>query len=252
MPKRVSTKKIAIDKAYATVVVAVAIAAFIVVFSIVASKALLDQRAYQSKVIGIKKTALQTLENNLIAADQLAISYSEFTGATTNVLGGNPQGDADKDGDNARIVLDALPSKYDFPALTSSIDKLLSGNGFPPSSITGTDNETLYSNGGDPAAVEAVSTAPAEASDNPFSGGSQPAEQGGVSVGAIEMPFSVEVEANGKKGKTLLNLFERSIRPINILTLEIKGNENKLEFNINAVTYFQPEREVNVRTEIVQ
>ncbi len=239
MPKRMSTKKIAIDKAYATIVAAVAIAAFITAFSLVASKALLDQRAYQSKVIGTKKIALNTLEGNLIAADQLTASYQEFTGATTNVLGGNPKGDADKDGDNARIVLDALPSKYDFPALTSSVDKLLRGNGFPPVSITGTDNETVYSEGG------------SNAADSSSVPGGQTTEQL-VSTGAIEMPFSVEVEASGKKGKTLLNLFERSIRPISILRLEVKGNENKLKFSIDAVTYFQPEREVNVRTEVIQ
>ncbi len=124
------------------------------------------------------------------------------------------------------------------------------GNGFPPISIAGTDNETLYSNGGDPSAADTSADAN-ETADNPFSKGEQSTEQG-VSTGAIEMPFSVEVEASGKKGKTLLNLFERSIRPISILRLEVKGNETKLKFTIDAVTYFQPEREVNVRTEVIQ
>ncbi|HYF96505.1 MAG TPA: hypothetical protein VD947_00530, partial [Patescibacteria group bacterium] len=88
---------------------------------------------------------------------------------------------------------------------------------------------------------------------NPFGA----ADSGGASgqpvmSGAVEIPFSVEVSANSKKGKALLNLFERSIRPISILSMEIKGSKNKLDFNVNAVTYFQPEREVKVRTEVVQ
>jgi hypothetical protein len=244
--KRISTKKIAIDKAYATVVIAVAAAAFVVVFSLVASKALLDQRAYQSKVIGIKKGALNTLKQNITAADQLSTSYLEFTGATTNVLGGNPQGDADRDGDNARIILDALPSKYDFPALTSSLDKLLRGNGFPPNAITGTDNESLYSGSGTAVNTSATANTPANSTATQSQAGSTPTE------GAVEMPFTIGVKASSKKGKELLELFEHSIRPINILSLGIKGNENKLEFNINAVTYFQPERQVNVRTEVVK
>lgn len=248
--KRISTKKIAIDKAYATIVIAVAVAAFIVVFSLVASKALLGQRSYQSKVIGVKKTALTTLQNNLVAADQLTTSYLEFTGATTNVLGGNPQGDADRDGDNARIVLDALPSKYDFPALTTSLDKLLRGNGFPPTAITGTDDETLYAEGG--TGVSASDEAAGASFDGGASQAQAAATQTAPSTGAVEVPFSVDVKASSKKGKKLLKLFERSIRPINILSLEIKGNENKLEFSVNAVTYFQPERQVNVRTEAVK
>jgi hypothetical protein len=225
--KRLSTKKIAIDKAYATIVIAVSISAFIAVFSLVASKALLSQRSYQSKVIGAKKLALQTLENNLVAADQLAVSYQEFTGATTNILGGNPFGDAEKDGDNARIVLDALPSKYDFPALTTSIDKLLRDQGLPPSSITGTDDEVSYS-------------------------ASAGAASGSSGTSPVEMPFSVEVTTGSTKGKALLRLFERSIRPIDIQTLNIEGSDNKLKFNINAITYFQPEKKVNVTTKAVQ
>lgn len=221
MAQKMSTKKMAIDKAYATVVIAVAVSAFLSMFSLVASKALLDQRAYQSKVIGAKKEALVTLEGNLVAADQLSVSYQEFIGASTNVLGGNPTGDADRDGDNARIILDALPSKYDFPALTTSLDKLLRDSGFPPSSISGTDNEAMYSTD--------IS-----------------------SSGVVEMPFSVEVSSGSEKGKSLLRLFERSIRPVNIHMLDIEGNDNKLEFNISAVTYFQPEKQVNVRTEVIR
>lgn len=249
--KRISTKKIAIDKAYATIVIAVAIAAFISVFSLVASKALLDQRAYQSKVIGAKKTALDTLEANIVAADQLTVSYQEFTGATTNILGGNPTGDADKDGDNARIILDALPSKYDFPALTTSIDKLLRDNSFPPKGITGTDNEAIYSESGEDAGTAGASADEGLSDDSVFGGGST-ADSGSDSMGAIEMPFSVQVDAGSKNAKKLMRLFEQSIRPINVQTLVLKGNAKKLEFSINAVTYFQPERQVDVKTETVQ
>lgn len=249
--KRISTKRIAIDKAYATVVIAVAAAAFIVVFSLVASKALLDQRAYQSKVIGVKKTALKTLQDNIAATDQLSASYLEFTSASTNVLEGNPTGDADSDGDNARIVLDALPSKYDFPALTSSIDKLLRDHSFPPTGITGTDDEAAYSEGGDKTAAGTPSASTSPPADSVFSNSDTP-EITQVTTGAIEMPFSVEVSVNSKKAKALMQLFERSIRPIDIHMLSIKGNAKKLEFTINAVTYFQPERQVNVRTEVVQ
>ena len=218
-----STKRIAIDKAYATLVIAVAAAAFVVVFSLVASKALLDQRSYQSKVISKKETALNTLKSNIVAADKLTNSYKEFVGATTNVLGGNPQGDADRDGDNARIILDALPSKYDFPALTSSIDKLLRDNGLTPTAINGTDDEITQT------------AAQAEGSPQP-----------------IEIPFDVEVKASNEQGKALLGLFERSIRPFKIQKISISGKDAQLEFVINGITYFQPEKTLNLKKEAVK
>lgn len=223
MAGQFSTKRIAIDKAYATVVIAVAVAAFLVVFSIVASKALLDQRAYQSEVISKKEKALQTLKDNLAAADQLEKSYSEFNQSPTNVIGGNPKGDGSRDGENARIVLDALPSKYDFPGLTTSIDKLFRENGFAVTSIDGTDDE--------------VTQAAAASSESP-----QP----------IEIPFSVVISSATDKGKNLLELFERSIRPMHIKKLSITGDDSSLEFSVDVTTYFQPEKNLDVKTELVK
>ncbi|MBI5357450.1 hypothetical protein HZB74_01230 [Candidatus Saccharibacteria bacterium] len=193
------------------------------VFSLVASKALLDQRAYQSKVISKKEAALKTLEANIVAADKLTSSYKEFVGATTNVLGGNPQGDADRDGDNARIILDALPSKYDFPALTTSLDKLLRDNGLTPTAINGTDDEI-----------------------------SQTATQADGAPQPVEIPFSVEVTASNAQGKTLMGLFERSIRPFKVQKISISGNDSQLEFVINGSTYFQPEKTLNLKKEAVK
>lgn len=223
MAKNFSTKKIAIDKAYGTMVLAVGISAFVVVFSLVASKALYSQMRYQNKVSSQKEKALKTLKSNVSAADQLTTAYQEFSGATVNVLGGNPKGDADRDGDNPRIVLDALPSKYDFPALTTSIEKLLKDSGFNITTITGNDDE--------------IAQGTANSSDNP-----QP----------IEIPFSVEVATSGQQGKTLMELFERSIRPIQVNKLVLNSQNGQLKATITAKTYFQPEKNLNVRSEVVK
>lgn len=219
-----STKRLAIDKANATLVIAVSVTTFVVAFSIVSSKALLSQRAYQSKVISKKETALKTLEKNISSADQLMTSYQEFSGATTNVLGGNPQGDADRDGDNPRIILDALPSKYDFPALATSVEKLLKDNGFNIAEIIGTDQE-----------VEQQET-----------------KAKGKNPTPIEIPFSVEVNTNDQQGKTLVELFERSIRPIQVDKLTLVGQNGQLVVNISGKSYFQPEKTLDVRKEAVR
>src|SRR5258708_5718319 len=108
-----STKRVQINKATATIVGVIAAASFVTVFSLIASRALLGQRAYQSRVIAAKEQAKKQLQDNLSAVSALQTQYKAFVGTNENILGGNPNGSGEKDGDNARIILDALPSKYD-------------------------------------------------------------------------------------------------------------------------------------------
>lgn len=223
MAKNFSAKHLAIDKANATLVIAVGVAAFIVVFSLVASNALLSQRNYQAKVIKEKRIALDQLEENTKAAKQLAISYQEFANKSENVLGGNAQSNTPDGGDNPRIVLDALPSKYDFPALTTSIERLLKDKAFTPTKITGTDDELAQSSN--------VSSS---------------------SPQAIEIPFSIEVPVAAEAGKSLIELFERSIRPVQVQKLSIDGEKGQLKLTYTAKTFFQPEKNLTIRTEVVK
>lgn len=218
-----STKRLAINKAYATIMIAVSIATFVIMFSLVASKALYSQMRYQSKVSSKKEKALNTLKQNLQTSDQLITSYEAFANETTNVLGGNPSGDGPNDGDNPRIVLDALPSKYDFPALTTSIEKLLNDQGFKLTSITGSDDEV------------AQSTQDTSADPLP-----------------VEMPFSVEVTTSDNRVKQLMQLFERSIRPIQVHQLVLKSENGQLKATVTAKTFYQPEKNLNLKSEVVR
>lgn len=218
-----STKRIAIDKAYATILIAIGVATFITMFSLVASKGLYSQMRYQSKVSSKKQKALKTLKDNLQSADQLITSYKAFADETTNVLGGNPKGDGPNDGDNSRIVLDALPSKYDFPALTTSIEKLLKDNGFSITSITGNDDE--------------VAQSAQDSSEDP-----QP----------VKMPFSIEVTTSPQRGKELIQLFEKSIRPMQVQQLELESQNGQLKVTLSANSFYQPEKSLNVTSEVVK
>jgi hypothetical protein len=119
------TKRSLINKANSTIVIATALAAFVVVFALVAGHSLIGQIAYQNRVIDAKKQALRTLKSDLEARDTLVESYKAFVSDKVNVLGGQADGTGDHDGDNAKLVLDALPSKYDFPALTTSLEKMI-------------------------------------------------------------------------------------------------------------------------------
>jgi hypothetical protein len=217
------TKRTLITKANSTMVIATAIAAFVVVFSAVASKTLISQASYQNRVIAVKKKALATLESDLSARDSLVASYKTFVGTPQNVLGGNPDGTGDQDGDNAKIILDSLPSKYDFPALATSLEKLISSQGLLIMGINGTDEEI----------TQAVNQSEAEP---------QP----------IAMPFQMQVGGSYESIKKLVDVFGRSIRPFQIQKIEISGDEGSMTATIDAQTFYQPEKNLSIRSEVVR
>lgn len=218
-----SGKRIAIDKANTSLILSITVTIFVVVFSLVASKALYSQMRYQSKVISKKQATLKQIETNKKEVAKLNTAYEEFSSDVSNILGGNPKGGGDRDGDNARIILDALPSKYDYPALLTSLNKLASTGGFKLTSLTGTDDEVNQT---------AVKDSPTPA--------------------PLDMPFSAEATIGQSDGVKFLQLFEKSIRPINISKVSVQGSDASLKVSVQAKTYFQPEKKLNVTEVIVK
>lgn len=217
------TKRSLINKANSTIVISTAAAAFVLVFALVAGKALLGQMSYQNKVIGVKKEALKQLQTDLDARDTLQTAYKAFIDDDPNVLGGDPKGKADKDGDNAKLVLDALPSKYDFPALTTSLEKVIVAQNLSIMSISGTDQE----------ANETVQ----QTSPNPT---------------PLAMPFQIQVAGSYASIQNLIDVFLLSIRPFQIQTLELSGDESSMTAIIAAQTFYQPEKSLEIKQEVVK
>jgi hypothetical protein len=222
MPKSPSTKRLQIDKANTKIVIMLAIASFVTVFSLISSQALLSKRAYQSRVIKEKNIAKIQLEQNVQAVNSLADSYRSFVDTPTNFLGGSSTGEGPRSGDNARLILDALPSQYDFPALASSIEKILTDNSFKIEGISGTDDE--LTNGGDRIQSDQ----------------------------AIEMPFAMSVEGNYTSIQNLFKLFERSIRPFEIKTISLTGTDASMRVKIDATTYYQPGKKLEIKLKDVK
>jgi hypothetical protein len=221
--KVLSNKRFQIDKANATIVVVTAISSFIVIFSLVASNALLSQRNYQSRVIAKKEKARNALKQNIATSKALINSYKAFIGTAQNVIGGNPNGQGNRDGNNAQITLDALPSSYDFPAVTSSLENILTQNGVTIQSITGTDNEL-----------------------------SQIAPKKNTKVQPIPIPFNISVIGQYQSIQNLISIFESSIRPFSIISINLSGTDAALNANIKAQTYYQPETTLNISSEVVK
>ena len=209
---RVSVKHLQIDKANSSVLVAAAITCAVVVFSIVASQSLFTQMKYQRKVIGLRDKANNQLEKNIKASAPLVAAYQTFEDATESVIG-----TADK---NSKIVLDALPSKYDFPALATSLEGVIATTGLKIDSITGTDNEVT-------------------------------AEQDSLNPKPIEVPFEISATGNYLSANQLILNLERSIRPIKISTLTLSGDTNKLKVDVKAITYYQPAKKLGIEQKVI-
>lgn len=217
------TKRSLISKANSTIVTAAAISAFVLIFSLVSSKALFSQMGYQNRVIDKKKQTVTQLKANLEARDSLVNSYKSFVTRPQNMLGGDPSGTGPQDGDNAKIVLDALPSVYDFPALATSLEKMITGQNLQISGITGTDQEVEQQ------------TATTTAATQP-----------------VAMPFQIQVTGSYDAVKNLVNLFNRSVRPFQTQTMSLGGNQNNMTLTLAAQTYYQPEKTFKINTEVVK
>jgi hypothetical protein len=223
MAIKLASKRVQIDKSQAAIVGVIAGAVFVTVFSLIASRALFNQANYQRKVIASKEKARDNIEGNVDKVEDLVKAYKEFTSTQTNMLDGNPNGTGEKDGDNARLILDALPSKYDFPAVTSSIEKIVQDRKLKLSEITGVDDEVVQVKVGQ--------------SDNP-----QP----------VDIPVQFKVKGGIKSVRDLIGTLERSIRPFNTQKLTIEGGGGSMTVTIETKTYYQPEKLLRSRTEDVK
>lgn len=219
-----STKRVAIDQSKAQLVIIVAVAAFVTVFCLMASKAVLSQNQYQARVVTAKEKARNQLQTNIETFNDLQKSYNAFNSTATNVIGGNSEGTGDRDGNNSKIILNALPSTYDFPALTSSLEKIFKDRNIQVGSITGVDDQVA-----------------------------QQSNLSSPEPKAVEIPFTVELtNVSYKSVIEAIDTMQKSIRPIKIDSLEISGGSRSMNAKITAHTYYQPAKGINLKKVVIQ
>ncbi len=220
----ISSKRLAISKANAQMVVLVSFASVVTVFCLVASQTVFGQDQYQSHVTAKKEIAHKILKKNIQEFNKLQTSYNTFNDSTTNVISGNSSGTGDNDGNNSKIILDALPSIYDFPGLTSSVEKILTDRQFKITHITGTDDQL-----------------------------NQQANLSSPDPKPVSMPFSFTVSnANYMAIQQLINALQQSIRPIQIDSLDLSGGASDMQVTVSAHTYFQPAKNLTITKQVVK
>jgi hypothetical protein len=216
-----SAKSVQISKEQQRILGAVVGATIVTVFCLTSAKVLLGQMFYQQRVINSRNNSVKQLETDVSNANTLKSQYNDvFVGSDAqNVIGGNntsSQNAAPPDGDNGKIVLDALPTTYDFPALLTSLSKMLSAEGVGAQSIGGTDQATT------------VDSTP---SYNPQ---------------ATKIDLTVSGSSTYTNSQKLLTDLERSIRPFDVTHLSLNGNESNLVISIDVSTYFQPAKTLTI------
>jgi hypothetical protein len=212
---KISKRHLQIDKAQTTMFVAVGVAVAVTIFCLISAKALLSQAIYQHKVISQRQTALKQLKTDASNAKTLVDQYHNvFEGSDAiNIIGGKRTNDANAtppDGSNSRIVLDSLPTSFDFPALLTSLSKMMADAGVNGPQVNGTDDPGM-----------AKSTA---------------------SAAPTPVPITVAANASGNYSsvKKLVNDFERSVRPFDITSISLSGDSNVLNMSVQLTTYYQP------------
>jgi hypothetical protein len=234
---KISMKHLQIDKSNSRMVLVVALASFFTIFFLLSSKTLYHQMGYQNRVATAQQTALNQLTSDEAASKQLESSYTKFVNTTQNIIGGSVTGDAGNSGYNGKIVLDALPSTYDYPALTSSIEYLLSNAGVNIDNIGGTDEQADVASNG---TLSASPDAP-----TPTTGTAVPGT-------AVAMPFTFSVDGPYANIQNLLTIFQTSIRPFQFQSIDLTGSQNDLTLTATVQSFYQPAQKFNITTEAVE
>ena len=206
-----STKQSLVEKDNNFILVVLSVTSFIVVFCLVGSNALYKRISYQDKVINARTTADNQLKANINSSTSLQCAYNSFEAQTPVVTGVSK---------NSIMVLDALPSKYDFPALVTSLSKLMAISGLSVQTINGIDAE-----------VSAVQSSP----------------------DPKVVPINFQLTGNGSYSavSTFISNLEKSIRPITISNITFSGSDAKLTVTIKATTYYQPEKIFKITQNVI-
>lgn len=208
MKLKVNDKRKLINKANSQIFLAVILSSVVVSAGLVSLKFLNDLRNYQSRVIAAQEETRDQLIANIESANEISEAFVEFDAGEIS----------------AEEVLSALPSKYDYPALATSIDKL-----------AGFSDATLESFAGEDEEAEISSSVQVSAQPEPY-----------------EIQLSMSVTGSYKDIQNYLKVLERSIRPMKINDLSLSGSDSNMEADLSVSTYYQPKDQLEFSKRTIQ
>ena len=213
-------KKLHLDKQQSRILTTIAVATAISVFCLAATKVMISNGAYKRRVINARHQVVNQLRKDITQSQALINQFQIFEGDNPkNIIGGKnttDQSATPPDGNNSRIVLDALPSSYDFPALLTSMAKILNNDQIGSPGISGSDTSASSSSVPSPT----------------------PQPQA--------IPLTLNGQGNYGSVQALIKDLERSIRPFDVLNLSLQGASNSFSLSLSVNTYYQPPKILSV------
>lgn len=210
-------KRRQIQRASRAMFIWVAIAAMLVSFSVVALQFFAQQWLFNNKVLAAKYKANDTLSKSIHSVDALK--------SNINGLVANPDLSSVRNSNNEnnlQVILDALPTKADVAATATSIQQVIAaGSGVSLDSLS------------------PPTDADVNAADSSVTG-VQPLQFSLVAIGTYQQIQS------------FLQNLEKTIRPMNIVTLDVSGADASLRANITLNTYYLPTTTVDVKKQGVK
>jgi hypothetical protein len=224
-------KRQQIANANRTMFIWVAVISAVVGVAIVSLVFLSQKMLFNEKVLSVKSKTASTLRanNDAVADLEKQIKVLNTNQALKDSMAPNQT-------QPIRVVLDALPSDANSSALGASLqEKFLSDPALKVESLTvdpvlGVESQTS-------ANVEnaANATAPDEAANE------------------ITFRFSVSADGNNASAlKDLLRRLERSIRAIDIVTLKIEAQGNRLLLTVEGRAFYEPAKTVELKEKTVK
>lgn len=218
-------KRTQITKANRIMLLWIAISSVIVGSTLVVAFVLGQKLFYNEKVLVEKQKTVTTLERNNAAIPELQNQVRILD--TSEALAAAKARDEDQ---SLQVILDALPSDANSPALGASLqDKLLSG-------INGLVIESLQVD-----LVKGIES---------FSAGDT--EDASLSGLENQITFRFSVSGSEKALKEVLTNLERSIRAIDVTSLRIESQGEKQLMTVQARAFYEPARTLELYDKVVR
>lgn len=224
-PKDVAMRKrTQIMKANRVMFMWVAIVSVILGFALVAAIFMIQMLMFNERVLTEKEKTISVLKLNNDKVDDLEAQVRVLdTNQALIDAKANPNDQA------VQVILDALPSDRNELALGASLQKkLLTG-------IPGLTVNTVQFDSTSSSSNASVENASASASAGPF-----------------EIPFRISVSGDEVALKQALNNLERSIRTIDIMSIQIESQGSSRTMTIQARAFYEPALVVGLRDKVVK
>lgn len=190
-------------------------ASVVVGIAVVISISLIQRLTFNEKVLAAKQKTANTLVHNNRVADELKENVRVLN--TNQLLLDARSSDEDRP---LQAILDALPSDANSAALGASLQEVL---------LTGSDTT-----------LESITVDPVVGIESDADSGSSVVTDEGE-IGENTIRFSFEVSSGSLNGlRDLLARVERSIRVVNLVTIDIESNGSGYTLRATADAYYHP------------